>query len=110
MKTAETHPPKKGDWVQVWAQVEGDSPRPEDLYVSLASKSDHYEASVRRDLVEIPDRLPPFATQCTRLFELKPSRYVRCILHEGHNLDEGHLGPKGESWSESDAYGYIEER
>lgn len=102
--------PRPGDWVQVWAQVKGGSTRPEDMLVTLESKSDQLDVAVRREHVESPSRLPDFVHQCTRMFEKKANAYIRCTLHADHNMDDGHVGPKGERWWDTDTAGYFEER
>lgn len=103
--------PRPGDWVRVWAQMKAGSPRPEDMMVSLTSKSDQHDVAVLREHVEAAaGALPDFVAQCGSLFEKKPNRFIRCTLHARHNMDLGHVGPKNECWWDTDAAGYFEER
>jgi hypothetical protein len=103
--------PQQGDWVQVWARVEGqEQVHPEDLRISVDSHNAVPEAIivVRRDRVIKPEGLPDHAERCTRLgaYGGDPEYLLRCTRHEGHSgLHESPLL----DWDEKSTVGYIEE-
>ena len=88
-----------GDWVRVWGRrVVPDRTAgelgPEEIVVSMESKSTSFVVIVRRDHVEHEHGVAPeFAKQCTALFhdpdapndQIAKRVLVRCSLHDGHS-------------------------
>ena len=102
--------PGEGDWVLVWGQIQAGQTHPEDVIVEFFSHMEQYECHVKTDRIVINDRdeLPDFAQECTDLFEYKPDKLIRCILHHDHG--QPHRDRKGRTWVDEESYGYVEVR
>jgi hypothetical protein len=104
-------PISKGDWVQVWGQVEmtpnEDGVHPEDFLIKLESHSEHYNAHVRSTHVEPAERTPEFAQPCTALYRKPKGKMVQCQKHYDHGGVHEH---GSQIWNDMGTYGYVEVR
>lgn len=104
-----------GQWVMVWAQVADADSRPEEIPVTLFSKSDEYVALIESSRVEqvaLPPRKdwPEFMRQCTALYggNTYEGMYWRCSRPAGHaDLHTANGGAL--EWYDSSTVGHFEE-
>lgn len=102
--------PEKGQWVQVWGQVEThEQTHPEDTRVRMESHNEDYVVHVRTDRLRVCLTPPPFARICTALYNAGGGLLWRCSQTENHN--GSHISNGGSLvWGAGQVHGYFEER